>query len=346
MAQGTRSRWVYVGAAALLAVITWIDWASGYELELFAFYFVPVSLAAWYGSRRGGLVLAAASGACWYLSDRLSHHPYPHPLLGYWETLMRLVAYTIIALALARLRAQAEHQRDLLRAVSHDLRTPLTAVVGQAQLLRARQEAGSWGALRAEAILRAAHRMDAMIDDLLGAARRRARRRELDLRPVELRPFLDELLARMAPILECSRVELELPVGERLAIGADPARLERIVVNLLSNALRYAPPPTRVQVRAARVGSRAVLSVIDHGPGIAPGDRRHLFERFYRGAASAGTEGLGLGLHGTRLLVEAHGGRIRVEGTPGGGASFHVEMPAAVAPPPAGQVAGKTTAAV
>jgi len=342
MPQEARSRWVYAGAVAILAVITWVDWASGYELELFVLYFLPIALAAWYGSRRGGLVLAAASGACWYLSDRLSHHPYSHPLLIYWDTLVRLISYAVIAWALSRIRAQAEHQRDLLRAVSHDLRAPLTVVLGQAQLLGAKQEPGSWGALRAESILRAAQRMNSMIDDLLDAARNRARRLKLDLRPVELRPFLEELLARMSASLDCARVDLELPVHERLAVRADPARLERIVVNLLSNALRYAPAPSRVQVRVSRAGARAVLSVIDHGPGVSPGDQAHLFERFYRGSAAADTEGLGLGLHGTRILVEAHGGRIRVEDTPGGGASFRIELPAMELP--AGQPAGSTVA--
>jgi signal transduction histidine kinase len=331
-AHRARSRWVYAGAAAALALITCIDYASGYDLSLFVFYFVPVALAAWYGSRRGGVVIAVASSACWYLSDWLSGHPYPHPLLIYWETLMRLVAYTTIALALAKIRADAEHQQDLLRLVSHDLRAPLTAIVGQAQMLGGRLEAGSWAAQRAEAILRAGRRMSTMIDELLEAARLQARRPQLVLEAVELRPFLVELLARMAGTLDCARVDLELPVAGRAAARADRARLERVVVNLLSNALRYAPPPSRVQVRVATAGSRARIAVIDHGPGIAPEDRAHLFERYYRGRASGGTEGFGLGLHGARILVEAHGGRIRIEQTPGGGATFEVELPVAEAP--------------
>jgi signal transduction histidine kinase len=326
-----RSRWVYAGAAAALLLITWIDYVTGYDLSLFVFYFVPVALAAWYGSRPGGLAFAVASAACWYLSDWLSGHPYAHPLLIYWETLMRLVAYGMIALALAKIRADAERQRDLLRVVSHDLRAPLTAIVGQAQLLGGRLEAGSWAAQRAEAVLRAARRMSTMIDDLLEAARLQARRPELALEAVELRPFLVELLARMAGTLDCARVDLELPAG-RAAARADRARLERVVVNLLSNALRYAPPPSRVQVRVATSGPSARIAVVDHGPGIAPEDRAHLFERYYRGRASAGTEGFGLGLHGARILVQAHGGSLRVEPTPGGGASFEVELPVAEAP--------------
>jgi signal transduction histidine kinase len=127
-------------------------------------------------------------------------------------------------------------------------------------------------------------------------------------------------------------VDLELPAAGRAAARADRARLERVVVNLLSNALRYAPSPSRVQVRVATAGSHARIAVIDHGPGIAPEDRAHLFESYYRGHASEGTAGFGLGLHGARLLVEAHGGRIRVEPTPGGGASFEVELPLAAAP--------------
>jgi signal transduction histidine kinase len=315
----------YLVAATTLGLITWADYAASAELSFIVFYFVPVSIAAWYGGRRGGLLFALASTACWWLSDQLSPAPRPGTLSLYWETATHLVAYLVMALGVAQLRDAAQRRRDLLRVVSHDLRSPLSALMGHAQLLARRAEPGSWAAERGQAILRAGQRMNAMIEDLVEAAREGPRRVRLELQPVELRPFLSEILARMSVSLPCQRVDLELGAAP-LAVEADPARLERIVVNLLSNALRYSPPTERVKVRAEPAGARVVLSVVDHGPGIAPEDRAHLFERYYRGRAAEGTEGVGLGLHGTRLLVQAHRGRIRVEEAPGGGAAFRVEL--------------------
>ncbi len=318
----------YAAAAVSLALITWADLVASAELSFIVFYFVPISIAAWFGSRRGGLLFAFASTACWWVSDHFAPAPRPGPFSLYWETATHLVAYLVMALGVSRLREAVHRQRDLLRVVSHDLRAPLSALLGHAQLLARRAEPGTWPAERAQAILRAGQRMNAMIEDLVDGARERAHRLRLDLQPVELAPFLRELLGRMSASLPCQRVDLELG-GAPLAVEADPARLERIVVNLLSNALRYSPETERVQVRAEPAGARVVLSVVDHGPGIAPEDRPHLFERYFRGEASRGTEGVGLGLHGTRLLVLAHRGRIRVEPAPGGGAGFRVELPRA-----------------
>lgn len=324
---------LYAAAAAALAAITWLDTATGYELGLFVFYFLPVSLAAWWGSRRAGLVFALAAGGCWYLADRLSYTPYSSSAYLYWETLMRLVSYALIALTLSKIRTVLRRQQDLLRVVSHDLRSPLSALTGQAQLLAARAEPGSWVAGRAEAIQRAARHMASMIEDLVDGARFESGRLRLDLRPVELEPFLRELVLRMSPDVPRERIELPAP-AERVAVRADPARLERIVVNLLANALRYAPGPGPVRLEVRPAGVRVVLAVIDHGPGIAAEDRAHLFERYYRGQASKGTDGVGIGLHSTQLLVRAHGGRIRVEESSGGGATFLVELPAAELPGP------------
>jgi signal transduction histidine kinase len=324
---------VYLLAGATLALITWADYAASTELSFIVFYFGPISLAAWFGGRKSGLVFAVASTACWWLSDHFAPPPRQDAFSVYWETVTHFVAYLVMALGVSQLRSAMQRQHDLVRVVSHDLRSPLSALIGHAGLLLRRAEPGSWGASRAEAIVRAGQQMNAMIEELVEAARDHPRRRRLELKPVELRPFLDELLGRMSASLPCQRVDLELGDAP-LAVDADPIRLERIVVNLLSNALRYSPERERVQVKAEPAGSRVVLSVVDHGPGIAPEDRVHLFERYYRGRASAGTEGVGLGLHGTQLLVKAHGGRLRVEEAPGGGAAFRVELPRATVPKP------------
>lgn len=320
--------WIYAGCTAVLAAITWIDYFTGYELGLFVFYFVPVGLAAWYGSRAAGVAFALASAGCWYFADRLTLHPYSNALLIYWETFMRLVSYFTTALTLSNIRGHIRQREDLLHVVSHDLRAPLAALVGQAQILRRRAAGDAWTAARADAILRAASRMDAMVEDLVDAARFESGGLRLALEKVDLEAYLGELLARMGTSLEVERVRVVLPGSDPITVQVDPRRLERVLLNLLTNALRYAPEGI-VWLEVERLDGRVAISVIDEGPGIDAEDARHLFTRYYRGRRAPSLDGVGLGLYGARLLVEAHGGRIAVKSTPGEGATFRVELPAA-----------------
>jgi hypothetical protein len=108
-------RVVLAVTVVVLAVTTWLDYVTGYELGFFIFYFVPVSMAAWLVGRDAGVAVALASGACWYLSDRLAHHPYSRPFFIYWETAMRLASYLTTALTLARIRADTV-ERERLQA--------------------------------------------------------------------------------------------------------------------------------------------------------------------------------------------------------------------------------------
>jgi hypothetical protein len=106
-------RIVLAFTAVVLAFTTWLDYVTGYELGFFIFYFVPVSLAAWLVGRRAGVAVAVASGACWFVSDRLANHPYSNAFFIYWETAMRLASYLTTALTLARIRADTLERERL-----------------------------------------------------------------------------------------------------------------------------------------------------------------------------------------------------------------------------------------
>jgi signal transduction histidine kinase len=334
MSTRARRSWLYAGAAALLAAITWIDYVTGYEFGFFIFYFVPVTLAAWYGSRKAGIAFALVAGICWYLSDRLSLHPYSNAWLIYWETFMRTVSFLITAGTLSHIRSYVRQREDLLHVVSHDLRSPLSVLVGQATLLKKRSEGDAFVRARVEAILRSATRMDAMIEDLVDSARKESQQLRLEVGPVDVGAYLSELLDRSAPLLDGKRIRLTLGGAGGLIALADPNRLDRIVMNLVSNALKYSPAESMVELGAAAGGGWVTISVADHGPGIPSEDLPHLFERFYRGQRTAARGGLGIGLYSVRLLVEAHGGTVRVEPGSQGGTTFHVALPMAPAPIP------------
>jgi signal transduction histidine kinase len=222
-----------------------------------------------------------------------------------------------------------EERDDLLRAIAHDLRTPLNAIYMQAHLV----ERGAGGAdriaERGHAIVKSCERMSDMLQELTDSAMLEAGRLHFAPQPVDVAAFAVELLERLRGGLDVDRVRFAAaPPGLPRAI-ADPRRLERILVNLVSNALKYSPPQTVVEVRTAAAGGGVEISVADHGVGITPEDRVHLFERWFRAKGRRRPEGLGLGLYVTRLLVEAQGGKIDVETAPGRGSTFRVTLPAA-----------------
>jgi PAS domain S-box-containing protein len=223
------------------------------------------------------------------------------------------------------LRRAQEEREDLLRAISHDLRSPLSVIHLKAQLLsrrlddpETRREIG--------AILTSTGRMEAMIAELVEAVRLESTPTEP--RAIELRVVVRELLVRTAGVLAAERIELAL--DEVPLVLVDPAALERILTNLLSNALKYAPSDTKVRVTAERRGAECAISVADRGPGIPPEDVSHLFERFWRARRTARADGLGLGLFIVSKLVVANGGRIWVESELGVGSTFWFTLPLSV----------------
>jgi signal transduction histidine kinase len=171
--------------------------------------------------------------------------------------------------------------------------------------------------------------MDGMIRDLVDASRLETGRVKVECRPCDVRAYLADLEVRLAGVLDTQRIRTTVP--ERLPlIQADPERLDRILVNLLSNALKYSPPSKEIFLTAQPVPDGVAISVRDQGQGIAPEELPHVFERYFRAkrAAHGKVEGLGLGLYITRLLVQAHEGRISVESEVEKGSTFTVVLPA------------------
>lgn len=229
---------------------------------------------------------------------------------------------------ITELTALQRRQQDVAYAVAHDIRQPLTAILGHAQLIeRALAKKQTAQALASDqAIIRTARQMDVMVQDLLDSVRVQAGQLRLSCQPVDIANFLSDLLKRHSVWLETSRVKLavtpDLPPAK-----ADPDRLERIVLNLLTNALDYSPPGSPVDVQAEQRDGYIAVSVHNQGPGIPRQQLARLFQRFYRGPEPHVREGVGLGLYITRNLVEAHGGKIWADSRPGKGVTFHFTLP-------------------
>jgi signal transduction histidine kinase len=227
---------------------------------------------------------------------------------------------------------ERERERDAyIHTVSHDLRAPLTVALGHVQLIeddlqQTRQNGDVREGIRA--IHQAMRRMQVMIQDLVDSARQEAGQLRLNVQPTDVRAFVADVLTRTRTALDTSRVHNEI-IADIPPVLADHDRLERILMNLLSNALKYSPPTTPVTINATPAEQEVIIAIADQGVGIPPEDQQHLFERFYRAKGTRQTEGIGLGLYITKLLVEAQGGRIWVESETGRGSTFYFTLPVA-----------------
>jgi len=217
--------------------------------------------------------------------------------------------------------------------VSHDLRTPLTVSHGYIQIMKEvlQQERSSLTESLSQHISsvdRALRRMDTMIGDLVTAARLEGKQYPLQLMNIDLHAYFADLLGR--DIIAAQRDRVVMKVPDRLpTVQADLPSLDRVMTNLLSNALKYSESGTPVVVQARPEGNQVVISVTDRGRGISPADLPHIFTRFYRASGERKTEGIGLGLYIVSQLVRAMGGQIRAESEPGKGSTFAFTLPAA-----------------
>lgn len=231
------------------------------------------------------------------------------------------------------LRDLQQRQEDLLHIVSHDLRLPLTIIHGHMELLEEallKQRLDGELEFNTSTIDRNVHRLNVMIQDLVDMARLESHQFLLDFSAVTLQAYIPDFLHRLLDILPVHRVTVDIP-ADLPPVKADFNRLERILQNLLTNAFKYSAEETPVHIRAVRQDHEVVIAMSDQGYGIAPEHCAHLFERFYR-IADRKAEGLGLGLYITKMLVEAHEGRIWLESAVGKGSTFFFTLPLATSP--------------
>jgi signal transduction histidine kinase len=229
-------------------------------------------------------------------------------------------------------RKDLERMRDEFAAiVAHDLRTPLQSVLMQLDLLLAQASGGASTVSIAtlQSMKRNSSRLERLTRDLLDASGIDARRLVLDRHAVSAVEIVQALAAEIQGTLGTHPLSVEV-IGAPPPINADRLRIEQVLTNLLENSSKYSAEgaPIRVAIAAAHQGVE--ISIEDHGPGIAPEEIPHLFDRYFQTRKARGTRrGLGLGLYIARGFVEAHGGTISVESTPGTGSVFRIWLPAA-----------------
>jgi signal transduction histidine kinase len=234
----------------------------------------------------------------------------------------------------SRLHGREEAARlkeEFLSAAAHDLRTPLTVVLGQAELLERRLSRDPTAPIDAAGVARMAsesRRLRDLINELLDAQRLEQAGTVMERLTLDLRGVVEAVRSRQLDH------GLALEVGQSTApifSSIDAKRIEQVLDNLIENALKYGTDGEPPQIRVWQEGSEARFAVVDHGIGIPEAERVRIFDRFYRASNAQGITdtGMGLGLYICRRIIEEHGGRIWVEPTPGGGSTFIAALPLA-----------------
>jgi signal transduction histidine kinase len=311
----TTARLTLLAAASFTAPLTLlIERAAHHRAHAFVIALGGAALAALVLLRLAGLVHAVERAG---LAERVARREA--------EQAQQLLAYQNQQLL------EIDRQKDeFVSSISHELRTPLTSIAGYVELLlEEEQDTGKRGHLAI--VERNADRLLALVSDLLFAARLQYGRLELERSPVDLQTLVRQAMDSARPRAQAASVVLGVETVDVPKIQGEPAKLAQLLDNLISNAIKFTPRDGRVDVRLAARDTMIRIEVSDTGIGIPDEERERLFERFFRAQAALERQiqGTGLGLYISKAIVEAHGGRIGVDGAPGEGTTFVVELPVA-----------------
>jgi signal transduction histidine kinase len=245
---------------------------------------------------------------------------------------MRKQAEDTLKRANEELKRLDQMKSDFISMVSHELRTPLTSIKNAVHLMAS----GKAGAINEnqgrflQMAVRNIDRLGGIVNDLLDLSKIEAGKMKFHFREVDMRSLLQHVAATFQPQAESSSVTLELDCPESLPMAyADSPRIEQVLCNLLSNAMKFTSAGGRVSITAKGMKDALEISVADTGVGISPEDQKKIFERFYQTGDSLTrtAQGTGLGLAITKQLVDAHGGRILLESQTGKGSRFFFTLP-------------------
>ncbi len=268
---------------------------------------------------------------------RMLRIPEQRQLLDTFAALIAIALERVHYVGLAQdalLKMESERLRNsLLAALSHDLRTPLTVLVGLAESLALTSpKLSNVQQETAQAIQDEAHRMSTMVSNLLDMARIESGEVKLNLQWQPLEEVVGAALEAARAMLQRHSVVVQLPRDLPL-VNIDAVLIERVLVNLLENVSKYTPPGSTVTLSAQVIGDQLKVSVADNGPGLPVGREEAVFQKFTRGERESATPGVGLGLAICRAIIESHQGRIGAAQRPGGGAVFTLTLPLGTPPP-------------
>ena len=354
-----------LAAVALAIVLGVVDYLTGREWAISAFYLLPTCLAGWVAGRLAGFALGALCTGVWFLSDMLNGAAYRHPLIPVWNAVMLFVFFFVVVWLLtafrsshyyleqtvecrtAALRAEMEERKRLEHAklqaerlavvgsmaaqVAHEIRNPLGAIslnldlIGQEVNAHASSNAHPSG--ECHVLLREMRLQVLRIHQVLQEYLRFGRMPKSERAVVSLKGFLEEKLNFVQPVLDQKHVELSKTLDPELPpVRADAEQLWEALLNLIRNAVDAMPDGGNLTISAKRNGAEALVSISDNGRGMTDEEARNLFVPFF----TTKSDGTGLGLAYAQRVISEHGGKIDCATARGKGSTFSIQLPLAV----------------
>jgi signal transduction histidine kinase len=229
---------------------------------------------------------------------------------------------------LKALRDYEELKNNFMAMASHELRTPLTSIKGYAQVLQKRLDTTNDRKVTTavNTIYHQTERMSSLIDNLLDVTKIQSNQLELKPTAVNLVATIRDVITSLQITTTSHAINFSAPTDE-IYVKFDSIRLEQVITNLTTNAVKYSPESQKIDLRANIVENAAILEVQDYGIGIQPAELTKIFDRFYRSKTTNGKEGLGLGLYISNEIIKASDGELTVSSNPGAGSVFTVKLP-------------------
>ncbi|MFH2126329.1 MAG: ATP-binding protein [Pseudomonadota bacterium] len=319
----------------LVALICWLHFRLGPDKAVASvflqdFYFLPIILSGFWWGPWIGLIMALVVSALYAPYVVLVHHLTPPTITA---AITQMVLFLAVGLLVGWLRRREQaHEAQALRAenlaavgravasVAHDMKTPLMAIGGFTAQVKRNLEPGCPEEHKLEVVIEQTARLEGMVKEMLDFSRPL----ELHRQSLDLKDLAGRTMEVAASLAEQHQVRLTSDLEEGLPlVEADPERLQEALINLLNNAVQASPAQGEVSLSAWRQGEEVVLAVSDHGPGVSPAQRQHLFTPFY----TTKKEGTGLGLPVVHKVAEAHGGRLEIGDNHPHGAVFRLVLP-------------------
>ena len=349
-------------AAMVLALLGFVDWITGHDFTLAAFYIVPISWACWTGGRRAGLAFATLSGGVWLVADLLTDHVYPYAMTPYWNAFTMLLLFMVLVYLIsavqsnnqhleavvqqrtAALRAEiAERQRleqatlqaerlavigTIAAQVAHEIRNPLGSITLNLDLIskeveRLAQTSGH-SALESRALVAEMRGEVRRLQGVVEDYLRFARLPKMQRKPLILNGLLEEKLAFMGAMFENAGIGLRTEYDADLKpILADAEQVWQAVLNLVLNSLEALPAGGTLTISTRNENRRVVLRVADNGKGMTGEQLDQLFAPFF----TTKTRGTGLGLLLTQQILNEHGAEIQCASDLGKQTTFTISFP-------------------
>jgi signal transduction histidine kinase len=349
-------------SSALTLLIGLLDFITGRDFAVSAFYLMPICWGTWFVGRRAGVFLALTSTVAWFMADFLSGHVYRHPLTPYWNGFMLLILFLVVVCLLSAFQAAQYHLEETVQRrtealqkemaerkrletaklqaerlatvgtmaaqVAHEIRNPLGSITLNLDLVRKEIEK------LAGASTHSPEEGRVLVEDMRGEIQRIqrvikdylqfARLPKLQRRPLALNEFLTEKLAFLKAELAQGNVKLSTHFDPALTtINADAEQLWQAVLNLVRNSCEAMPAGGELTIGTWRDGGQTLLRVGDNGKGMTPDQLQRVFTPFF----TTKTEGTGLGLALVQQIVTEHGGHIECDGASGKGSTFTIVLP-------------------